>query len=73
MERIEQLLNTHRSLLHQNQVLEDKQFSLLHDQVLDALLAADSPGFWELARLKRMQRFLLRRWFTRALSKGTWI
>ena len=30
MERIEQLLNTHRSLLHQTQVLEDKQFSLLY-------------------------------------------
>lgn len=69
MERIEQLLNTHRSLLHQTQVLEDKQFSLLYDQVLDALLAADSPGFWELARLKRMQRFFAKALFHKSLEQ----
>ena len=69
MERIEQLLNTHRSLLHQTQVLEDKQFSLLYDQVLDALLAADSPGFWELARLKRMRRFFAKALFHKSLEQ----
>ena len=57
MEKIEQLLDNHRGLYDQVQALGDEQFLRLYDQVLDALLAADSPGFWEAAHLKRMQRF----------------
>ena len=57
MNKIKQLVDEQRSLCDQVQALEDNQILLLYDQVLDALLAADSPGFWESVRLKRMQRF----------------
>ena len=56
MEKMEQLLNEHLDLHGQVQALEDEQYLLLYDQVLETLRAAESPGFWGLIRLKRMQR-----------------